>query len=97
MKINDVLECFNKVIDTTDNPNKVHYVAHSSWERKIGTVKSAYTIISICSLNEKPREIIKSEYTTTMPNGQEEVLIEETQRRALTEFIKQWSNDTGIK
>lgn len=97
MKINDVLECFNKAIDAIGNPNKIHYVAHSSWERKIGAVKSAYTIISVCSPNEKPREIIKSEYTTTIPNGQEEVLIEETQRRALTEFIKQWNNDTRVK
>lgn len=97
MKINDILECFNKALDAKGNPRGIHYVAHSTWERKIGAVKSASTIITLCDPQAEPKEIVKSEYTTTLPNGQEEVLVEETQRRALTEFIKRWHNDTGAE
>lgn len=97
MKINDILECFNKALDATNNPKKIHYVAHSTWERKMGAVKSASTTITLYDPQEGPKEIVKSEYTTNIPNGCEEVLIEETQRRALTEFIKKWHNDTGAK
>ena len=97
MKINDILECFNKALDANGNPKGVHYVAHSTWERKMGAVKSASTIITLCGPKEQPKEIIKSEYTTSIPNGQEEILMEETQRKALIEFIKRWHNDTGAK
>ena len=97
MKINDVLECFNKALDAIGNPKGIHYVAHSTWERKMGTVKSASTIITLCDPQEQPKEIIRANYTTNILNGHEEALMEETQRRALTEFIKKWHNDTGVK
>lgn len=95
MKINDVIECFNRVLDSRGNPDKVHYVAHSKWERKMGSVKTATTVITLYNPKEGVKEVVKSEYTTNIPSGQEEVLIEETQRRALTEFIKKWDHDTG--
>lgn len=97
MKINDILECFNRALDANGNPRGVHYVAHSTWTRKMGSIKSASTIITLCDPKEKPKEIIRAEYTTNILNGQEEVLVEETQRRALTEFIKKWRNDTGVE
>ena len=97
MKINDILECFNKALDANGNPKGIHYVAHSTWERRIGAVKSAFTIITLCDPKEGTKEIVKSEYTTRIPSGQEEALVEETQRRALVEFIKRWNNDTGVK
>ena len=96
MKINDVLECFNKVIDINGNPNKIHYVAHSTIDKLIGQVKKATTIITLCNLsNEDRKEIIKEEYTATIPTGYESALIEESERRALLEFIKEWSYDKG--
>lgn len=97
MKINDILECFNKALDANGNPKGIHYVAHSTWERKIGAVKSALTIITLCDSQDGPKEVVRAEYTTNIPKGQEEALLEETQRRALTEFIKRWNNDTGVK
>ena len=97
MKINDILECFNKALDANGNPKGIHYVAHSTWERRIGAVKSAFTIITLCDPKEGTKEIVKAEYTTRIPSGQEEALVEETQRRALVEFIKRWNNDTGVK
>lgn len=97
MKINDILECFNKALDANGNPKRIHYVAHSSWERKIGAVKSASTIITLCDPQEGTKDIITSTYTTNIPTGQEEVLLEETQRRALIEFIKNWDHDTGVR
>lgn len=97
MKINDILECFNKALDAKGNPREIHYVAHSTWERRIGAVKSASTIITLCDPQAGPKEVIREEYTTTLPNGQEETLVEETQRRALTKFIMKWHNDTGVE
>ncbi len=97
MKINDVIECFNKALDDIGNPNNAHYIVHSKWERKMGAIKSASTIITLYDPKEGTKEIVKSEYTTRIPSGQEEALIEETQRRALVEFIKKWHNDTRVK
>lgn len=97
MKINEVLECFNKALDIKGNPKKIHYVSHSTWERKIGTVKSATTTITLHDPKGGNKEIIKAEYTTNIPSGHEDALIEETQRRALTEFITKWNNDTGVE
>lgn len=95
MKINDVLESFNKALDVLGNPRRLHYVAHSSWERKIGSVKSATTIITLIDPQDKPKEVLREECTDSVPAGQEEVLIERSQKKALTEFIIRWSNDTG--
>lgn len=97
MKINDVLECFNKALDAKGNPKRVHYVAHSTWERKMGTVKSAHTIITLIDPQAGTKEIVHTEYTASIPTGQEEALIEESQRRALTEFVIKWDNDTGTE
>lgn len=97
MKINDVLECFNKALDAKGNPKRIHYVAHSTWERKMGTVKSAHTIITLIDPQAGTKEIVHIEYTASIPTGQEEALIEESQRRALTEFVIKWDNDTGTE
>lgn len=97
MKINDILECFNQVLDSNGNTDRVHYVAHSSWERKIGTVKKATTIITLQDPKAGPKEIIKEEFTDSIAIGQEEILIEQSQKKALVEFIKRWNNDTGIR
>lgn len=94
MKINDILECFNKALDYKGNPKRIHYIAHSILEKKIGAIKSATTIISLYDPKEGTKEVVKSEYTTAIPKGHEEALVEETQRRALTEFIKKWQDDT---
>ncbi len=63
----------------------------------MGAIKSASTIITLYDPKEGTKEIVKSEYTTRIPSGQEEALIEETQRRALVELIKKWHNDTRVK
>lgn len=97
MKINDILECFNKALDAKGNPKRIHYVAHSTWERKMGTVKSAHTIITLIDPKADTKEIVHAEYTASIPTGQEEALIEESQRRALTEFVIKWDNDTGTE
>lgn len=97
MKINDILECFNKALDLKGNPKRIHYVAHSVIERKIGSIKQATTIITLCDQLDNTRtDIIKESYTTSMPAGQEEVLKEETERRALIKFISRWNYDTGV-
>lgn len=97
MKINDILECFNKVLDLKAATSHMHYVAHSTIEKKMGPVKKATTIITLCDhATGVNKDIISESYTTTMPSGQENVLIEETERRALTNFIRKWNNDTGI-
>lgn len=97
MKINDILECFNKALDLQGNPDKIHYVAHSSWERKMGAIKQATTIITLIDPKVGAKEIICAEYTASIPAGQEDVLIEGAQRRALTEFITKWNHDTGVR
>lgn len=97
MKINEILECFNKALDLKGNPNKVHYVAHSTLERKIGPVKQATTIITLLDqVNDIRKDIVEESYITNMPAGQEEVLKEETERRALIKFITMWNYDTGV-
>ena len=97
MKINDILECFNKALDLAGNPEKIHYVAHSVIEKKIGPVKQATTIITLCDqANNTRKDIVEKSYTTSIPTGHEEVLKEETEKRALIEFITKWSHDKGF-
>lgn len=97
MKINTILECFNKVLDIEGNPRKTHFIAHSTLERKIGAVKTATTIITLHDPQGKDEDIIRQEYTTAMPISGEQALIEETQRRALVDFIQYWDNDKRTK
>ena len=97
MKINDILECFNKALDSKGNPRGIHYVAHSALERKIGIVKSASTTITLYDPQAGPQEVVKKELTAAIPNSLEEDLVEETQRKALTEFIIKCQNDTGVE
>lgn len=94
MKINEILECFNKVLDQHGNPDKVHYVAYDNIERRIGAVKTASTIITLVGPKGTKEEIIREEYTSNMPKEYENALLEETERMALVKFIEKWTNDT---
>lgn len=97
MKINDILECFNVALDAKGNPNRIHYVARSTWEKRIGAVKSSTTFITLVDPQAEPKDIISEEYIDSVPAGQEEILMEESQKKALIEFIKMWDNDTRVK
>lgn len=99
MKINEILECFNKALDEFRASNgssvKTHFAARSAWERKIGAVKRAYTEIDLIDNGPydkgKATPIITQEYVSNVPSGAEVALIETTERRALKEFIIYWS------
>lgn len=84
MRFNDILDCFNAHI------TEGQYIAQSSWQRKIGRMKTATTIIYYIKGSEQ-EEVIRKEYTASISNGCEDILIEETQKRALQDFIKYWN------
>lgn len=95
MTINEILNCYNHIL----NKDKI-YVAYSKWEKKFGPIKTAYVTIAVRdlkNLNNSPEEPIKTEFTGSVPAGQEYILMEKAQKLALIEFIKRWNNDTGIK
>lgn len=97
MTINNILSCFNKVLDINGNPDNIHYIASSYIEKNIGPIKTAYTTITKYDPKNKGVDIIKVKCTNSIPKELEESLIEESQRKALIEFIQKWNNDTGIK
>lgn len=96
MKINDILECFNKVLDYKGNPERAHYIAHSILDRKIGTVKSASAIITFYDPIKGPEEVCRAECTDSIASGHEGELIEQAQKEALIEFIKIWTDGKRI-
>ena len=91
MKFNEILECFNKTLK--DN---VHFIGTSKWEQKFGPVKTATTKIYRVEGNDNAL-IIDKEYTTSIPSGHEDALVEQCQKNALIDFIKYWSNDSRIR
>lgn len=95
MKINEVLECFNRALDIKGNPKGIHYVARTTIEKKIGTCKQATTTITLCDPQAEPKDIISVSGIMSVPTGQEDVLMENMQKKALTEFIIRLLNDTG--
>lgn len=99
MKINSVLECFNKVLDERGNPDKKHFVAHSTIEKKIGPIKEVTTFITLCNSTTGKNECIVKQVNTgaSITEEAKEKLIEETEKKALVEFIMLWDYDTGIK
>lgn len=92
MKINEILECFDKALD-----NGNHYIIRSFWERKIGTLKQITSIIYLLDPDKTTSEFVKVEHVYAVNSGQEEEYVEENQKRALVEFIKKITNDTGVK
>lgn len=99
MKINDVLECYNKALDECGNPDKKHFVAHSTVEKKIGPVKEVTTFITLCNPTTGKNECIVKTTNTECSIGEEskEKLIEKTEKEALVEFIIMRDHDTGLK
>lgn len=91
MKINDILECFNRHLDSKVNGNSIHFVASSKWEKKFGALKKATTSIFKIS-PDSSEEIITKEYATNIPSGAEAVLMEHTERLAIKEFIDYYYN-----
>jgi len=88
MKIEEVINCFNASLAD----HSYHYVVVSKWERIKGPIKRAVT--SIYKVEGKlAKEVVTKEYCTSIPAGGENTLIEETQRRALIEFIKVFYNN----
>src|SRR5574344_2197538 len=80
MKINEILECFNKVLDIRGNPGKIHFVAYSSLEKKIGTIKQVTTVITLCDPQKGNTEFVKNSMTGVALTGLENKLIEESQK-----------------
>lgn len=97
MGINTILECFNKHLDSErlklNIHNSGHFVCHSKWERKMGTLKVANTYISFYK-DGKNYPVLTTQYATSMPVGQEEVLVQECERRALITFIPYYYDNT---
>lgn len=83
MKINDVLECFAENIN-----QNYKFVAVSSYERKMGSLKEATTTIKLIEIGKEPQTIVTAKYAASIPTGQEDAIIEQSQLKALTEFIK---------
>lgn len=97
MKINDIIECFNKNLDRLRKDNKPdfcgYFTVHSYWEKVMGTLKTAHTIIEYVKSSKDKEIIIHTCYSSTIIAGHENALIEESERRALTFFIEEWTNN----
>lgn len=90
MGINTILECFNKHLDRERLKSEIkasgHFVCHSNWERRMGTLKVAKTYIDFYKGGVNI-PVINTQYATSMPVGQEDVLVQECERQALITFI----------
>lgn len=94
---NVVLECFNKTLDKLRYERgiktKGHFVIHSKWERKLGTLKVAYTDIDYIDNNRVPIRVIHTQYATAMKTGLEDVLVEECERQSIIKFVEVWTKN----
>lgn len=90
MGINTILECFNKHLDSERLKLNVHtsghFVYHSNWERKMGTLKVANTFIDF-HRDGVNYPVVNTQYATSMAAGQEDVLVQECERQTLIKFI----------
>lgn len=88
MKIlfNDVIETFNKVLIRETQNNNCFFKAVSEWHREMGPVKTGSTSIYVIrdGVSEK---VIYTWYRDSIPAGQEDTLIYESQKKALLQFI----------
>lgn len=96
MEINEILECFNKHLDSERLKSNIqtsgHFVCHSNWERKMGTLKVAKTCIDFHK-DGVNFSVVTTQYATSMPVGQEDVLIHECERQTLIKFIPYYYNN----
>lgn len=92
MTINDVLDCFNKVLEESNSP--IFYKAHTNWVRKIGAVKEINTIITEHGLFDKKNVVIDTKTTINTTDSDMSPHILNNQKEAIKEFIKYWYNDT---
>ena len=98
MRINNILECFNKVLASKTGDKNRHIVAYSNWKPKMGPYKEASTIISLIdSVTMKSEQLISMSEVDRTPAGEEDKLIERNEEKALIEFIKLWDNDSRFK
>lgn len=94
---NVVLECFNKTLDKLryekDIKIRGHFVIHSKWERKLGTLKVAYTDIDYINDMRVPIRVVHTQYATAMKTGLEDVLVEECERQSIIKFVEVWTKN----
>lgn len=94
---NVVLECFNKTLDKLryekDIKIRGHFVIHSKWERKLGTLKVAYTDIDYINDKRVPIRVVHTQYATAMKTGLEDVLVEECERQSIIKFVEVWTKN----
>lgn len=102
VEINTILECFNKYLDSERLKSNIkvsgHFVCHSNWERKIGALKVASTYIDFHKRGVNI-PVINTQHATSIPAGQEDILVQECERQALIQFIPHYYNnlDSFIK
>lgn len=98
MRINNVLECFNKVLESKRPKENKHVVAYSNWKQKMGPFKEATTVISIIDPTVmKSDKLVVVNTVDRVYAGEEELFIEKNEEKALIEFIKLWDNDSRFK
>lgn len=91
MKINEILECINKTLDEERALKEIHcsghFVAHTLWEKKIGTAKEFHVCIDYIN-NGVPYKYSAIHHTCQCPVEDIDNMKEQVELMALTQFFK---------
>lgn len=92
MKINDVLECLNKVLDSErgeDSKVQGHLIAMTEIKKSMGPYKHAYTHIYYIDLNNKEKyEYCTGDVMDRCTIDKEDKLKEKSEKAALTKLFR---------
>lgn len=99
MKINEVLECVNKVLDQDRAVNNIecngHLVAHTSWEKKIGTAKEFHVYIDYVN-GDQTYKYISKHHICQCPADEVDSMKNQVELMALELLFKAFRFGVGV-
>ena len=92
MKINDVLECFNKALtidrENQNRENKGHFVAYSNIRKSMGPYREFFTqIVYVNPITTETKYICNSTSMERCPREGEPTMLINNEKKALEKFI----------
>ena len=94
MKINDILECINKVLVEERKIKNLpevlgHFVFHLNWEKNLGTIKTFHAYIDFINMKEgAPYTVVSETCTMDCPVDRLDEMKEVMTKKTLTRFFK---------
>lgn len=92
MKINDVLECFNKALtvdrENQNRENKGHFVAYSNIRKSMGPYREFFTqIVYVNPVTTETKYICNNKLMERCCKDEESIKLETNEKKALEKFI----------